>query len=76
MSGATSASFTYDGDGHRVKSVLNGVTTYYIGTHFEWTTFGAVCQTPAGVAGSAGHAADLHSRQGSIDNSPGLQYDG
>jgi len=26
---------------------LNGVTTYYIGNYFEWTTFGAVCQTPA-----------------------------
>ena len=37
MSGATSASFVYDGDGNRVKSVLNGVTTYYVGTHFEWT---------------------------------------
>jgi len=38
--------FVYDGDGHRVKSVLGGVTTYYVGAHFEWTTFGAVCQTP------------------------------
>ncbi len=34
-------------DGHHVKSVLNGVTTCYIDIHFEWTTFGAVCQTPA-----------------------------
>ena len=24
-------------DGNRVKSVLNGVTTYYVDTHFEWT---------------------------------------
>jgi hypothetical protein len=30
-----------------VESVLGGVTSYYVGTHFEWTTFGAVCQTPA-----------------------------
>ena len=37
MSGATSASFVYDGDGNRVKSVLNGTTTYYVGNHFEWT---------------------------------------
>ncbi len=47
MRGATSASFVYDGDGNRVKSVLNGVTNYDVGSHFEWTTFGAVCQTPA-----------------------------
>ena len=26
---------------------MGGVTTYYVGAHFEWTTFGAVCQTPA-----------------------------
>ena len=37
MSGATSASFTYDGDGNRVKSVMGGVTTYYVGNYFEWT---------------------------------------
>ena len=37
MSGATSASFVYDGDGNRVKSVMGGVTTYYVGAHFEWT---------------------------------------
>ena len=36
VSGATSASFVYDGDGNRVKSVLNGVTTYYVGNYFEW----------------------------------------
>jgi len=47
ISDATSASFGYDADGTRVKSVLNGVTTYYVGNHVEWTTFGAVCQTPA-----------------------------
>jgi len=23
-------------DGNRVKSVLNGVTTYYVGNYFEW----------------------------------------
>jgi len=27
--------FVYGGDGHRVKSVLNGVPTYDVGTHFE-----------------------------------------
>jgi len=35
--GATSTTFVYNGDGHRVKSVLNDVTTSYIGAHFEWT---------------------------------------
>ncbi len=33
VSGATNASFTYDGGRNRAQSVLNGVTTYYIGTH-------------------------------------------
>ncbi len=28
---------SYEGDGNRVNSVLNGVTTYDVGTHFEWT---------------------------------------
>ncbi len=37
VSGAASASFVYDGDGNRVKSVMGGVTTYYIGNYFEWT---------------------------------------
>lgn len=37
MRGATSTTFVYNGDGHRVKSVLNGVTTAYVGNHFEWT---------------------------------------
>ncbi len=31
-----SASFVYDGDGNRVKSTLNGVTTTFIGGHLEW----------------------------------------
>jgi len=37
VSGATSATFVYDGDGNRVKSVMGGVTTYSVGNHFEWT---------------------------------------
>jgi hypothetical protein len=34
--GATLASYTYDGDGRRVKSVEGGVTTVYIGDYYEW----------------------------------------
>jgi len=34
---STNASFVYDGDGRRVKATVNGVTTAYIGNHFEWT---------------------------------------
>jgi hypothetical protein len=30
-----SASYTYDGDGNMVKSVVNGVTTYYVGGIYE-----------------------------------------
>jgi RHS repeat-associated protein len=37
VSVAITASFTYDGDGNRVKSVIGGVTTTFIGAHFEWT---------------------------------------
>jgi len=37
VNGGISARFTYDGDGNRVKSVMGGVTTYYVGNYFEWT---------------------------------------
>jgi RHS repeat-associated protein len=37
VSGAASATFVYDGDGNRVKGVVGGVTTTYIGNYFEWT---------------------------------------
>jgi RHS repeat-associated protein len=36
-SGAATATFDYDGDGQRMKATLGGVTTVYIGNHFEWT---------------------------------------
>ena len=36
------ASFVYDGDGNRVKSVVNGVTTYFVGNHYELTDTGVV----------------------------------
>jgi len=29
------ATFTYDGDGNRVKSTIDGVTTYFVGNHYE-----------------------------------------
>jgi len=35
VSGAATASFTYDADGNRVKSVLNGETVVYVGNHYE-----------------------------------------
>ena len=31
------AQFHYDGDGRRVQSVVNGVTTAFVGQYFEWT---------------------------------------
>ena len=37
LSGAVTASFVYDGDGQRVKSTVNGTTTYFIGAHYEVT---------------------------------------
>jgi RHS repeat-associated protein len=37
-SGFSSAAFTYDGDGRRVKSTFNGTTTtYFVGAHYEVT---------------------------------------
>jgi RHS repeat-associated protein len=35
--GTTIATFVYDGDGSRVKGTVSGATTYYVGSHFEWT---------------------------------------
>ncbi len=38
MNGATTiATFVYDGDGQRVKSTLNGVTTSFVGNYYEKT---------------------------------------
>ena len=37
MTGAATASFVYDGDGKQVKSVMDGVTTYFVGNHYEVT---------------------------------------
>ena len=31
------ATFVYDGDGQRVKSTIGGVTTYFVGAHYELT---------------------------------------
>lgn len=31
------ATFLYDGDGARVRAIVAGVTTAYVGSHFEWT---------------------------------------
>jgi len=38
---SVSAKFTYDGDGRMVKSVIDGVTTLYVGAHYEVTNPGA-----------------------------------
>jgi len=35
LSGATQATYTYDGDGTLVKKVVGGETTVYVGSHFE-----------------------------------------
>jgi RHS repeat-associated protein len=37
VSGDSTASFTYDADGARVKSVMEGETTYFVGNHYEVT---------------------------------------
>jgi len=33
----TGANFVYDGDGRRVAQTVNGVTTYFVGGHYELT---------------------------------------
>ncbi len=35
LNGAVVATYTYDGDGKRVKAVVEGVATVYIGNHYE-----------------------------------------
>jgi RHS repeat-associated protein len=35
------ASYTYDGDGNRIKNVVNGIITVYIGNYYEVTDPGA-----------------------------------
>jgi RHS repeat-associated protein len=35
VSGAATASFSYDADGKQVIGTVNGVTTYYVGNHYE-----------------------------------------
>jgi RHS repeat-associated protein len=35
VSGGATATFAYDGDGQRVKATVNGVTTAYVGNHYE-----------------------------------------
>lgn len=37
QSGVEVASYTYDGDGTRVKATVEGGTTAYLGSHLEWT---------------------------------------
>ena len=40
MSGGVTASYTYDGDGNRVKAVIGSSTTVYVGAIYEQTTSG------------------------------------
>ena len=35
VSGSATAAFVYDGDGARVKSVMDGATTIFVGSHYE-----------------------------------------
>ena len=37
VSGTVSATFVYDGDGNRVKSIIGTTNTVYIGGYFEWS---------------------------------------
>ena len=35
VSDTATAAFVFDGDGQRVKATVNGVTTAYVGKHYE-----------------------------------------
>jgi RHS repeat-associated protein len=35
--GANTTTYVYDGDGNRVKKTVNGVSTFYVGNHYEVT---------------------------------------
>jgi len=36
--GANTTTYVYDGDGNRVKKTANGVSTFYVGNHYEVTS--------------------------------------
>src|SRR5258706_4315461 len=38
VTGATTATFVYDGDGQRVRATAGGITTTYISNYYEWNT--------------------------------------
>jgi hypothetical protein len=35
VTGAATASFVYDGDSKQIKATVNGITTVYVGNHYE-----------------------------------------
>lgn len=47
VNGPVLAGYVYDYTGQRIKKVENGVTTYYIGKHFETQTDGSNTQNPS-----------------------------
>jgi len=49
VSGAVAANVIYDSDRRRVKSTLNGTTTYLIGNHYELTGSTATKYCDAGT---------------------------
>ncbi len=55
MSGAATASFSYDADGKQVIGTVNGVTTYYVGNHYEVKS-GVVTKYYTSTSLSAGFA--------------------
>jgi hypothetical protein len=37
VSGDVTASYTYDGDGQRIKATEDGVTTIFVGSYYEYS---------------------------------------
>ncbi len=58
--GSVTASFVYDGDGNRVKSIIGTTTTYYVGNYFETGDTAAIRSPLQGLGGAAGHRWNGH----------------
>jgi RHS repeat-associated protein len=64
VSGAATATFVYDADGVRVRGTSGGVTTRYIGSHYEWTSAGSTSYYYAGSTRIAERRVNYASNNG------------
>jgi RHS repeat-associated protein len=76
VSGGAAATFVYDGDGNRVKGVVGGVTTRYVGTYFEagtaWAKYYYFAGKRVAVRDSTGLTYIHGDHLGSATNTTGI----